>query len=152
MEFSEFCEQFTDKAEITIADRRHGKAMSGDRLLKICADPLKLQRQVGIDNPPPGRAGIYKQSGKTSAREYGWPIGLENIFLTNGGHTGVFLLFNMFAGNIRKPIRLPLTPESIGYIDISLSRNFFVTIRPRIDYLEDHLFNYRVNFDAILPG
>ena len=179
MEFSEFGKKFTDKAGILSLMDDMGRAMGGgrdvimmgggnpgyvpefqemvrNRLLQICADPREFQRLVGIYNPPQGEQGFIENLAGLLRREYGWPVGAENICLTNGSQTGFFLLFNMFAGEfpgkIRKKIRLPLTPEYIGYTDIGLSRDFFVATRPRIDYLEDHLFKYRVDFNAILPG
>jgi valine--pyruvate aminotransferase len=179
MEFSNFGRKFTENAGILSLMDDMGRAMSGgqdvimmgggnpgyvpefqeiirNRLQRICADRQDFQRLVGIYNPPQGEQVFIKNLAKLLQREYGWSIGPENICLTNGSQTGFFLLFNIFAGgfpgSVNKKIRLPLAPEYIGYTDIGLCDDFFVTTRPTIDYLEDHLFKYRVNFEEIILG
>ena len=179
MELSEFGKKFTDKAGILSLMDDMGRAMGGGRdvimmgggnpgyvpefqeivrkrLQDICADRKAFQRLVGIYNPPQGVQGFIENLATLLHREYGWQIGPENICLTNGSQTGFFLLFNMFAGvfsgSVKKKIRLPLTPEYIGYADIGLDRDFFVATRPKIDCQEDHLFKYRVDFDGITLG
>jgi valine--pyruvate aminotransferase len=179
MELSEFGKKFTDKAGILSLMDDMGRAMRDGRdvimmgggnpgyvpefqeivrkrLQEICADRMAFQRLVGIYNPPQGEQGFIENLANLLRREYGWQIGPENICLTNGSQTGFFLLFNMFAGvfpgSVKKKIRLPLTPEYIGYADIGLYRDFFVATRPKIDCQEDHLFKYRVDFDEITLG
>ena len=179
MEFSEFGKKFTDKAGIlSLMDDMacamrdgHDMIMMGggnpgyieefqevfrERLQRICADRQDFQRLVGIYNPPQGEPGFIENLAALLRRQYGWSIGEENICLTNGSQTSFFLLFNMFAGEYagkaRKKIRLPLTPEYIGYADLGLNRDFFIATRPRIEYLEDHLFKYRIDFDGIRLG
>ncbi|MDR3630025.1 MAG: valine--pyruvate transaminase [Desulfocapsaceae bacterium] len=179
MEFSEFGKKFTDKAGILSLMEDMARAMGGSRdmimmgggnpgyietvqeivrkrLLRICADRQAFHRLVGVYNSPQGEPGFIRDLAALLRREYNWPLGPENICLTNGSQTSFFLLFNMFAGEYagkeRKRIRLPLTPEYIGYADIGLNRDFFIATRPRIDYLEDHLFKYRIDFDGIRLG
>jgi valine--pyruvate aminotransferase len=179
MEFSNFGRKFTEQAGILSLMDDMGRAMSSGRdvimmgggnpgyipdfqtivrkrLQEICADREAFQNLVGIYNPPQGEQGFIEVLARLLQREYGWPVGPENICLTNGSQTGFFMLFNMFAGvfpgSVRKKIRLPLAPEYIGYTDIGLCENFFVATRPRIDCLEDRLFKYRVNFDQITIG
>ena len=179
MELSKFGKKFTDQAGILSLMDDMGRAMGGGRdvimmgggnpgyvpefqeiirkrLQEICADRKAFQRLVGIYNPPQGEQGFIENLAALLHREYGWRIGPENICLTNGSQTGFFLLFNMFAGvftgSVRKKIRLPMTPEYIGYADIGLCGDFFVATRPKIDFQEDHLFKYRVDFDGIRLG
>ena len=179
MELSKFGKKFTDQAGILSLMDDMGRAMGGGRdvimmgggnpgyvpefqeiirkrLQEICADRKAFQRLVGIYNPPQGEQGFIENLAALLHREYGWRIGPENICLTNGSQTGFFLLFNMFAGvftgSVRKKIRLPMTPEYIGYADIGLCVDFFVATRPKIDFQEDHLFKYRVDFDGIRVG
>ena len=179
MELSKFGKKFTDQAGILSLMDDMGRAMGGGRdvimmgggnpgyvpefqeiirkrLQEICADRKAFQRLVGIYNPPQGEQGFIENLAALLHREYGWRIGPENICLTNGRQTGFFLLFNMFAGvftgSVRKKIRLPMTPEYIGYADIGLCVDFFVATRPKIDFQEDHLFKYRVDFDGIRVG
>jgi valine--pyruvate aminotransferase len=179
MEFSNFGRKFTEGAGILSLMEDMGKAMSGGldlimmgggnpgivvgfqeivrkRLQEICAGREAFNNLVGIYNPPQGEQGFIEALARLLREEYGWPLGPENICLTNGSQTGFFLLFNMFAGefpgSVRKKIRLPLAPEYIGYTDIGLRGDFFVATRPRIDLLPDHLFKYRVNFDDMRLG
>lgn len=85
--------------------------------------------------------------------EYKWPVSRQNIALTNGSQTAFFFLFNMFAG--KQPdgslgkILLPITPEYIGYEDVSIGENFFKAQRPQIDILDNSFFKYRVDFSQL---
>jgi len=63
------------------------------------------------------------------------------------------MLFNMLAGEcddgISRKILLPLLPEYIGYEDLGITDDFFISFPPRIELLEDNLFKYHVDFDNI---
>ncbi|HKJ64085.1 MAG TPA: valine--pyruvate transaminase [Desulfopila sp.] len=123
------------------------------RLQKIAADEDLCRRMLGAYCAPQGEKGFLDSLASLLRSQYGWKVGPENICITNGSQTGFFLLLNIFAGEYdhgrRKHIRLPLAPEYIGYADIGLSEDFFIATRPKIDRLEEHLFKYRVDFDAI---
>jgi valine--pyruvate aminotransferase len=90
------------------------------------------------------------------ARQYDWPLGPDNVAVSNGSQPAFFLLFNLFAGAMpdgsRRSIHLPLSPEYIGYRDIGLSQGFFTATRPSIEHLDDHLFKYHVDFSRLQPG
>ncbi len=179
MEFSNFGRKFTEKAGILSLMDDLGKAISSGRkmimmgggnpgyipefdeivrkkLQGICEDKARFRQLVGMYSAPQGEQRFISCLADLLHREYGWPVRRENICLTNGSQTGFFFLFNMFAGDfrggIKKKIRLPLTPEYIGYSDIGLSYDFFIASRPKIDLLEDNLFKYRVDFREIKPG
>lgn len=83
-------------------------------------------------------------------REYDWPIGLENIAMTAGSQSSFFILFNLLSGRctdgIERHIKLPLTPEYIGYGDIAISPQALIGERPVIEHLDDNFFKYTVNF------
>lgn len=85
--------------------------------------------------------------------EYNWPVSRQHIALTSGSQTAFFFLFNMFAGRQRDgslgKILLPITPEYIGYEDVSIGDNFFKAQRPQIDILDDRFFKYRVDFSQL---
>lgn len=87
---------------------------------------------------------------------YDWNLSGENIMLTNGSQNAFFYLFNLLGGNFsegkKKKILFPLAPEYIGYGDASVSEDAFVAVRPRINELEDGLFKYNVDFDALEIG
>ena len=84
---------------------------------------------------------------------YGWDLSAENVMLTNGSQNAFFYLFNLLGGNFnegkKKKILFPLAPEYIGYADASVSEDAFVAVRPRITELENQMFKYNVDFDAL---
>ena len=112
-----------------------------------------FERLVGNYAAPAGDKPFRRAVADLLRREFGWPVTEANIALTNGSQTAFFYLFNMFAGayddGTRKKILLPLTPEYIGYADAGLTDDIFVSYRPEIDLIDDLLFKYRVDFDAI---
>lgn len=84
---------------------------------------------------------------------YDWQLTCENIMLTNGSQNAFFYLFNLLGGNFsgdkQKKILFPLAPEYIGYADASVSEDAFVAVRPKITELENGLFKYNIDFDAL---
>jgi valine--pyruvate aminotransferase len=86
-------------------------------------------------------------------REFGWPLGPENVAITSGGQTAFFFLFNTLAGEMpdgrRKKILLPLVPEYIGYANQGSCGDLFHAVPPKIEKTGPHEFKYRVDFDAL---
>ena len=84
---------------------------------------------------------------------YGWGLTSDNVMLTNGSQNAFFYLFNLLGGNFnegkKKKILFPLAPEYIGYADASVSEDAFVAVRPKITELENQMFKYNVDFDAL---
>jgi valine--pyruvate aminotransferase len=84
---------------------------------------------------------------------YEWDLSSDNIMLTNGSQSAFFYLFNLLGGNFsedkKKKILFPLAPEYIGYADASVSENAFIAVRPKITELENGLFKYNVDFEAL---
>ncbi len=123
------------------------------RLTEIADDPAEFRKLIGIYDPPRGEQDFLSVLSEMLSEEYGWSVTPENICLTNGSQGGFFLLFNMlagvFSGGKKKKILLPVAPEYIGYADLGLSEDFFEAVRPRIEFLGDDLFKYRVDFDAL---
>jgi valine--pyruvate aminotransferase len=180
MVYSKFGNKFAQEAGILSLMKDMGEALAGgendcimmgggnpghipefqqkmrQRLQEIAADDALCKRLLGHYCAPQGEVGFLASLAELLRDQYGWPIGPQNICLTNGSQSGFFLLLNMFAGEYddgrSKKIRLPLAPEYIGYADIGLSRDFFVATRPKIERLEEHLFKYRVDFNGITIG
>lgn len=123
------------------------------RLQQIVDDPELFRRLIGTYDPPQGELQFIDALVELFQREYGWQVGPENICLTNGSQNSFFMLFNMFAGLHRngsnKKIMLPLAPEYIGYADLGLTDDFFVSVRPLIEDKGDNLFKYRIDFEHI---
>ena len=101
---------------------------------------------------PQGNHGFLKSLAELLRKTYDWPIDVEHIAVTAGSQASFFALFNLLSGDCvdgkTRHISLPLTPEYIGYADITLSPRSIVSHRPNISLLDDHLFKYTVDFDA----
>ncbi|NOQ47453.1 MAG: valine--pyruvate transaminase [Desulfobulbaceae bacterium] len=124
-----------------------------ERLQALADDAGSFQKLIGIYDPPQGDKEFLQVLADLLRLEYGWSLGPENICLTSGSQGSFFLLFNMLAGEFEggshKKILLPLAPEYIGYADLGLSDDFFTAVRPRIEFIGDHFFKYRVDFEHI---
>jgi len=126
------------------------------RMQAIMDDGDAFERMVGNYGPPEGDPRFVKALAHLLEREFGWPVGPENIAITNGSQSASFMLLNLFAGegDQGEPgnVLLPLAPEYIGYGDQGLSDDFFSAARPTIQHLDDHVFKYHIDFDAIKVG
>ncbi len=122
----------------------------------ICDDTQAFQNLVGTYSPPQGDLAFIASLARLLKKEYAWQVEPENICLTNGSQTAFFMLFNLFAGQFpdgsRKKICLPLAPEYIGYADLGLCDDFFVTTKPKIEYIGDTFFKYHIDFEALEIG
>lgn len=123
------------------------------RLKEISENTDLFKSLVGAYDPPEGKPVFLKAVADLLNKEYGWKIGPENVCLTNGSQTGFFQLFNYFAGEcsdgICRKIHLPLAPEYIGYADLGMSQDFFRSSKPKIEFIGDDFFKYRVDFDSL---
>lgn len=123
------------------------------RMQQIMADGDALERIIGNYDGPAGTHAFIDALADLLRRECGWNVGPENIALTNGSQTSFFYLFNMFSGvhddGSYKKIMLPLAPEYIGYVETGLRDDIFTAYKPEIDFLDEHTFKYRVDFDAL---
>ncbi len=177
MNYSEFGEKFGGNAGILTLMDDLGHAMAeGDmimmgggnpgylpaiqdvmkrQLLNIAAEDAQLRKLIGIYDPPTGDLVFLEALAGLLRQQYGWDLTSANICLTNGSQCAFFLLFNMFAGNYpdgsRKKILLPMAPEYIGYADLGLCGDFFTSVKPQIEYVEEPFFKYRVDFNKIEP-
>ena len=179
MKLSRFGQKFTSGAGIISLMDDLGRALGGDdeiimmgggnpghlpefqnlvkrRLREIAECDPSIRDLAGIYDPPQGNLSFINHCAALLKKEYGWRVGPENICLTNGSQTAFFILFNMFGGSFedgsKKQIRLPLTPEYIGYADLGVEEELFVANKPIIDFLDDKMFKYRVDFDNLDIG
>ena len=127
-----------------------------NELLEICTSRQSFQQMVGSYAPPQGETFFVEKLAELLRDEQGWDVGPENICLTNGSQTAFFMLFNLFAGTLpdgtTKRICLPMAPEYIGYADLGLDDNLFVSTRPRMEILEDDFYKYHIDFDTLEVG
>ena len=123
------------------------------RLQVLLDDEQALRKLIGVYDPPRGESDFLQALALLLRREYGWDLTEENLCLTNGSQPAFFLLFNILAGAMpgggMKKILLPMAPEYIGYADLGLTDDFFVSVRPRIEPIGATFFKYRVDFDRI---
>ena len=122
-------------------------------LLNQTADDL-LQRgdlmkaMVNYDGPR-GKQAFLEALADYFKQQYGWAISEKNIALTHGSQSAFFSLFNSFAGKSeggRKKILLPITPEYIGYSDVGIEEDLFISQYPEIEILPDQFFKYHIDF------
>ena len=114
-----------------------------------------LKSMINYDGPQ-GKDQFTAALAALLKREYGWNISAKNIALTNGSQTAFFYLFNLLAGEFddgrKKKVLFPLAPEYIGYADSALSEEMYVACKPTIKLLENGLFKYQVDFNALEIG
>ncbi|RUA15974.1 MAG: valine--pyruvate transaminase [Clostridia bacterium] len=126
------------------------------RMYDILLDKSRFDGIIGDYAPPQGNLAFRKSIASMLNKEYGWKLGPENIALTNGSQTGFFYLFNIFGGETSndnfKRILLPLTPEYIGYADAGIADDLFISVKPTIEYLDDVLYKYHVDFKHLQVG
>ncbi len=112
-----------------------------------------FERAVGRYDGPAGDRAFARTLARMLRRELGWDLSERNIALTNGSQSAFLALFNLLAGPGRdgrvRRVLLPLSPEYIGYADLGLSPDLFVSRRSTITELPDGLFKYGVDFDAL---
>jgi valine--pyruvate aminotransferase len=173
---SSFAQRFTQPSGITELMRDLGEAINSDDP-DICMlgggnpaiipsvmaifrqesqrliDSHTLDHSLGNYSSPQGDTAFLNILSDFFNRLYGWNITAKNIALTNGSQNSFFYLFNIFAGKMpdgnNKKILFPLSPEYIGYRDLGLSDDMFVSIKPKIDYLKNKQFKYHIDFEAL---
>ena len=124
-----------------------------ERMAAILANGNEFEHLVGDYDPPGGNPAFREAVAALLSEQYGWPVTERNIALTNGSQTAFFYLFNLFGGENaageKKRILLPLAPEYIGYVDAGVGDDIFVASKPQFQFLDEHTFKYRVDFDAL---
>jgi len=112
-----------------------------------------LERVIGDYGGPAGDPEFAAAMARLLRRELGWDVGPGNVCITNGSQSAFFALFNLLGGPCDdgppRKILLPMAPEYIGYTDVGLAPELFVSRRPTIEFLGDQLFKYRVDFSGL---
>lgn len=123
------------------------------QLESILENPEDRHRLFGAYQSPQGDPAFRHQLASFLNDQFGWTLSAQNIAVSNGSQSAFFILFNLFAGVMpegeNRAIHLPLSPEYVGYNDIGLSEGFFSATPPTIEHLDNNLFKYRLDFDAV---
>jgi valine--pyruvate aminotransferase len=116
----------------------------------------RFDRMVGNYDPPQGNRAFCEAVADLLHRQFGWDITRRNIAVTNGSQSAFFILFNLLAGEFddgtRKRILFPLSPEYIGYADVGLCPDLFISQKPVIERLDEYTFKYHIDFDKLQIG
>jgi len=119
----------------------------------LLRDADKFERTISSYGPPGGDQEFIEAVCKLLGNEFGWDIEPRNIALADGSQTAFFILFNIFAGTFEdgthRKILFPLAPEYIGYCDVGIADDLFVSYKPQIERIDDHIFKYRIDFDRL---
>jgi valine--pyruvate aminotransferase len=123
------------------------------RLQEVAADAAQFGRFAATYAAPGGDLVFRTAVAETLSRLYGWPVTARNVGLASGSQSAFFFLFNLFAGECdgapARRILLPLAPEYIGYSDLGLAPDMLVSQPARVEELDDGLFKYHIDFDAL---
>jgi len=124
-----------------------------ERMEQILANGNEFEHLIGNYGPPQGPPAFAEAVATLLRQTYDWDISAQNVALTNGSQTAFFYLFNMLAGDYadgsHKKIMLPMAPEYIGYADAGITEDIFTTHKPQFEYLDEHTFKYRVDFESL---
>jgi valine--pyruvate aminotransferase len=174
--FSSFAHRFTKESGITELMQDLGDAINSNdpelcmlgggnpAIIPQVMDVFRQETQALIDSrqwdqtlghysSPQGDKLFIKTLVEFLNDRYHWNLTTKNIALSNGSQNSFFYLFNLLAGAMpdgsQKKILFPLSPEYIGYRDLGLSDDMFVSQKPKIEFLDGQQFKYRIDFDAI---
>jgi len=129
------------------------QALLRQQMQNLLTDNQHFEHMIGDYDAPQGSQAFIQALVKLLHQTYGWSLKPENIVLTNGSQTAFFGLFNLLAGRFPngqyKKILLPLAPEYIGYTDLSIGEQLFTANKPQLEFLENNLFKYRVDFNTL---
>ena len=108
---------------------------------------------IGSYDGPAGDRTFAGAIARMLRRELGWQVSERNVALTNGSQSAFLALFNLLAEpdgkGRRRRILLPLSPEYIGYADLGLAPDLFVSRRATINESESAFFKYGVDFEGL---
>lgn len=123
------------------------------RMAELLAEGAAFDRLLAHYDTPRGNLRFLETFARFLRREFGWPVGPENLAVTCGGQTALFCLLNLFAGpgadGRRRHILFPLMPEYIGYADQALEPGSFRGAAPRVAFTGPHRFKYHIDFDRL---
>lgn len=136
-------------ARIPAAEQRYQQALAA-----LAHDADRFSRALGSYASPQGDPAFIEALCEMMGARHGLDLAPHNVLLTNGSQNGFVQLFNLFGGsveheNLRHKILLPLAPEYIGYGDLALGEEIFISRQPDIEILSSQRFKYRLQVDGL---
>ncbi len=123
------------------------------RMEAILANGNEFERMIGNYTTPQGDGEFLASTASFLNKQYNWGLTQKNVCVLHGSQTTFFYLFNMLAGKHNdgsfKKILLPIVPEYIGYEDQGISPELFTSVKPKMQFLDEHTFKYEVDFAAL---
>ncbi len=123
------------------------------RMVELLAEGDAFERMLAHYDAPNGQPEFTEALARALRRRFGWKLTARHIAVTNGSQNAFFYLFNLIAGETadgrRRRILLPMTPEYIGYADVGVGGDVFVSGRPRIELRGRHDFKYHIDFETL---
>jgi valine--pyruvate aminotransferase len=138
-----------------------GRVPAAEAVFRRCLEAVmndadRRHRLFGLYQSTLGDPEFRRELAAYLGDRFGWHLTPANIAVSNGSQAAFFVLFNLLAGEMpdgsERIIKLPLTPEYLGYADNGLSERFFSATRPEIERLDGQLFKYRVDFSRLEIG
>ena len=112
-----------------------------------------FDRLSSVYDGPQGYRPFLRAVADLFRKHFGWRVSDENVAVTAGSQSSFFILFNLLTGPCAdgrtRHLRLPLTPEYIGYGDLTADPQAIQSSRPRIQLLGQHSFKYHIDFSGV---
>ena len=126
-----------------------------DSISKILADS-QFEKLTGLYDSARGHQPLLDNLATFFQETYGWPVSESNLAITAGSQNTFFTLFNLFSGvcndEVRREIVLPMTPEYIGYADVTFDSSSVRSYRPVIEQVTHNRFKYKVDIESLELG
>ena len=123
------------------------------RMNEILNNRGEFENLISNYDTPQGNLDFIEEFASFLNEQFGWNVTSKNIAIANGSQSAFFMLFNLLAGDMpdgkKKRILLPIVPEYIGYADQGISKDFFVSCKPKFEIIDKHAFKYHINFDNL---
>ncbi len=123
-------------------------------LAELAADTARFEATLGRYDAPQGDPVFIEALCERIGKRDGLSIRPENVLLTNGSQNAFVQLFNLFGGSVcaeglRHRVLLPMAPEYIGYGDLAVGDDLFVSRRPTVDVLPGSRFKYGLELSGL---
>jgi|TARA_B100001971_G_C18263386_1_gene589288 valine--pyruvate aminotransferase len=123
------------------------------RMNEILNNKKEFENLISNYDTPQGNIDFLEAFAAFLRKQFGWKVTSKNLSIANGSQSAFFMLFNLLAGDMenrkKKKILLPILPEYIGYADQGISKDFFISCKPKFEIIDYHTFKYHIDFDKL---